>query len=59
MAISPEEFQDKVKAMVRAHYAATRTPMLLAHLGSAIEKASALSKTYPPILSKTDPAILT
>ena len=38
MAISPEEFQDKVKAMVRAHYAATRTPMLLAHLGSAIEK---------------------
>ena len=41
MAISPEEFQDKVKAMVRAHYAATRTPMLLAHLGSAIEKEQA------------------
>jgi hypothetical protein len=41
MAISPEEFQDKVKAMVRAHYAATRTPMLLAHLGSAIEKERA------------------
>jgi hypothetical protein len=38
MAISLEEFQDKVTAMVRAHYAATRTPMLLAHLGSAIEK---------------------
>jgi len=38
MAISPEEFQEKVKARVRAHYAAMRTPMLLAHLGTAIEK---------------------
>jgi hypothetical protein len=27
--------------MVRAHYAATRTPMLLAHLGSVIEKEQA------------------
>ena len=41
MAISPEEFQDKVKSMVLAHYATKRTPMLLAHLGSAIEKEQA------------------
>jgi hypothetical protein len=41
MAISPEEFQAKAKAMVRSHYAATHAPMLLAHLGSAIEKERA------------------
>lgn len=41
MPITPEEFQDKVKAMVRKHYEAMRTPMLLAHLGSAIEKGQA------------------
>jgi hypothetical protein len=41
MAIAPQDFQDKVKTMVRAHYAGTRTPMLLAHLGSSIEKEQA------------------
>jgi|GEM_PF-1535805 len=41
MAITPEQFQEKVKGMVRTHYAATRAPLLLAHLGSAIEKEQA------------------
>ena len=41
MSIAAEEFQNKVKAIVRAHYAETRTPMLLANLGSAIEKEDA------------------
>jgi hypothetical protein len=36
--ISPEEFQERTKARVRAHYAANRTPLLLAHLGSEIER---------------------
>lgn len=38
MSVSPEEFQYKVKEMVRAHYARDRTPLLLAHLGLEIEK---------------------
>jgi hypothetical protein len=38
MAIPPEEFKEKIKAMVMAHYAANRTPLLLAHLGAQIEK---------------------
>jgi hypothetical protein len=38
MPISPDEFQHKIKDRVRAHYAASRTPLLLAHLGSEIEK---------------------
>jgi hypothetical protein len=38
MPISPEEFQQKIKDKVRAHYAANRTPLLLAHLGAEIEK---------------------
>src|ERR1035441_137496 len=41
MAIAPEEFKDKIKAMVRAHYAAKRTPLLLAHLGTDLDKADA------------------
>jgi hypothetical protein len=38
MPISPDEFQQKIKEKVRAHYAANRTPLLLAHLGAEIEK---------------------
>jgi hypothetical protein len=38
MPISSEEFQEKIKARVHAHYAATRTPLLLANLGFEIEK---------------------
>jgi hypothetical protein len=41
MPISPEEFQVWIKARVCAHYAAERTPLLLAHLGSEIEKHGA------------------
>lgn len=38
MPISSEEFPERVKARVRAHYATSRTPLLLAHLGMEIEK---------------------
>jgi hypothetical protein len=38
MSVSPKEFQEKIKEVVRAHYAGNRTPLLLAHLGSQIEK---------------------
>jgi hypothetical protein len=38
MPIQPDEFQQKIKDRVRAHYAAGRTPLLLAHLGAEIEK---------------------
>jgi hypothetical protein len=38
MPISPDEFQRKIKETVRTHYAANRTPLLLAHLGTEIEK---------------------
>jgi len=38
MPIPPDEFQQKIKDRVRAHYAANRTPLLLAHLGAEIEK---------------------
>lgn len=38
MPIPPDEFQQKIKGRVRAHYAANRTPLLLAHLGVEIEK---------------------
>jgi hypothetical protein len=41
MPISPEEFKEKIKAIVRDHYAASRTPLLLAHLGATIEKEDA------------------
>jgi hypothetical protein len=41
MAIPPEEFKEKLIAVVRAHYAANRTPLLLAHLGAAIDKDKA------------------
>jgi len=38
MPISPEEFQERVKAKVLAHYAATRAPLLLSNLGAEIER---------------------
>ncbi len=41
MPIAPEAFQEKVKTKVREHYAASGTPMLLAYLGSMIEKEDA------------------
>lgn len=37
MPVEPEEFQRKVKEIVREHYAGKRTPLLLAHLGLEIE----------------------
>jgi hypothetical protein len=39
MSLSPEEFQTRIKTMVREHYEKTRVPLLLSHLGSRIEKA--------------------
>jgi hypothetical protein len=39
MALAPEEFQERTKAMVREHYAKTRAPLLLARLGKDIERA--------------------
>lgn len=39
MPIPADEFQQKIKDRVRAHYAASRTPLLLAHLGAEIEKS--------------------
>ena len=41
MGTTPEEFKDKIKAMVQGHYAASRTPLLLAHLGTDLDKADA------------------
>ncbi len=41
MSITPEEFKDKITAMVRAHYATNRTPLLLARLGTDLDKADA------------------
>ena len=41
MPIAPEEFQERIKAKVRAHYAATRAPLLLSNLGAEIEKENA------------------
>jgi hypothetical protein len=38
MSITPEEFKDKLTAMVRAHYAVSRAPLLLARLGADLEK---------------------
>jgi hypothetical protein len=38
MPISPEAFRERIMERVRAHYAANRTPLLLAHLGLEIEK---------------------
>lgn len=38
MPIPPDEFQQKIKDRVRGHYAANRTPLLLAHLGVEIER---------------------
>lgn len=39
MPIPPDQFQQKIKARVHAHYADNRTPLLLAHLGAEIEKS--------------------
>ncbi len=41
MPVSPEEFQEKVKEIVRGHYSRTRTPLLLARLGLEIERLEA------------------
>ena len=41
MPIPPEEFQERIKAKVLAHYAATRAPLLLSNLGAEIEKEDA------------------
>ena len=41
MPTAPEEFKQKLTAMVQAHYAARRTPLLLAHLGTELDKADA------------------
>jgi hypothetical protein len=38
---TPEEFKEKITAMVRTHYATNRTPLLLAHLGTDLDKADA------------------
>ena len=39
MPIPPDEFRQKIKDRVLAHYAANRTPLLLARLGAEIEKS--------------------
>ena len=39
MTVTPEEFKDKVTAIVQTHYATNRTPLLLARLGSELDKA--------------------
>ncbi len=41
MPITSEEFKEKVTAIVRDHYAKSRTPLLLAHLGATIEREDA------------------
>lgn len=41
MSISSEQFKEKVKSLVRAHYETEQSPLLLAHLGVAIEKENA------------------
>ena len=38
MPIPPEQFQQRIKDRVHAHYAAIRTPLLLSHLGVEIER---------------------
>jgi hypothetical protein len=38
MSLPLEEFQNRIKAIVQEHYGKTRTPLLLSHLGSRIEK---------------------
>lgn len=38
MPIPPDQFQQRIKDRVRAHYAANRTPLLLARLGAEIER---------------------
>lgn len=38
MSLPREEFQTRLKAIVQEHYAKTRTPLLLSHLGSRVEK---------------------
>jgi len=38
MSLPREEFQARLKAIVQEHYAQTRTPLLLSHLGSKVEK---------------------
>jgi hypothetical protein len=40
MPVSPGEFKEKITAIVRAHYARNRAPLLLAYLGAEIEKAN-------------------
>jgi hypothetical protein len=41
MPIPPEQFQGKIREIVRAHYAASRAPLLLSNLGAKIEKEDA------------------
>jgi len=41
MPILPEDFPERIKTIVRAHYAKNHGPLLLAHLGSEIEKEGA------------------
>jgi hypothetical protein len=41
MPTTPEQFREKLISMVRAHYAAHRTPLLLARLGTELDKADA------------------
>jgi hypothetical protein len=41
MPIEPEEFRERLKTKVRAHYAASQSPLLLSNLGTAIEKEGA------------------
>jgi hypothetical protein len=38
MPITLDEFREKIKAIVRAHYERTRAPLLLSHLGAEIER---------------------
>ena len=41
MPITQEEFKEKLISIVQAHYAAHRTPLLLARLGTELDKADA------------------
>jgi len=41
MPTTPEEFKQKLTAMVQTHYANHRIPLLLAHLGTELQKADA------------------
>lgn len=41
MSTTPEQFKEKLTSIVQAHYAAHRTPLLLARLGTELDKADA------------------